>query len=152
MPANRFLMAKPSSSSSSFRITATLLFSPFSISPSRLASGELLSRRAWYRVCQNCSSAVCTCDFNAPRNWPIPTVSFPRDVQIAGDREEKERRKQRVRTTSKLWQAQYRRSNGASRERVGACKRHARMQIEESWRNGVAATTNSVIDGGEVIP
>lgn len=76
LPANRFLTAEPASS---FRITATLSLrvSPPSLPLSLSTSGVLLSRRAWYRVCQNCSGpTVCTYDFNAPGELADPDRRF----------------------------------------------------------------------------
>lgn len=106
-------------------------------------SGELLSRRAWYRVCQNCSSAsVCNvrttlirhagelADPSLPsrslRPWHFPVTS--KLQVIAG---EKERRKRRVRNCA----GDYGRRNivadaAVARERVA---RNARCRSQESF-------------------
>lgn len=130
LPANRFLTAELASSS--FRITATFLClsSPHWVSPFPLPASFYRAGRGIASAKIAAAACVRTYDFNAPVNWPIPT--FPRDVQIAGDRGEKERRKRRVRTALGLWQAQYC-LMPRSRERV---VRNAQCKSQESLCNG----------------
>ena len=84
-----------------------------------------------------------------------PTVAFPRDVQIAGDRGEKERRKRRVRNCAGIMAGAILWPMPRSRERVA---QNARCRSQESVSGCTSicvcvtvVVTNSAIDEREVI-
>lgn len=91
-------------------------------------------------------------DFNAPRRRigrSSSSVAFPRDVQIAGDRGEKERRKRRVRNCAGIMAGAILWPMPRSRERVASGTLDA-DRAGGKFCNG-SGTANSAIDEREVI-